>query len=151
MRVRTSTKFTQRAASRSRRSTFRRTVYAALGVVSVGLAIVGVFVPGLPTTVFVIVASYLFARSSPALEGWLERNRWLGPFLQRFRETKGMSSRTKTLALVSMWAGVALSVRALTAAGVIAQLFVLLLGLVGTVAILFYVRTTVRREPFLPP
>ena len=56
-------------------------LYASLGVVSVALGIIGVFVPGLPTTVFVIAASYLFARSSPRLERWLEGNRWLGPSL----------------------------------------------------------------------
>ena len=40
--------------------------------------IVGVFVPGLPTTEFILAASYLFARSSPALEGWLERQSLAG-------------------------------------------------------------------------
>ena len=69
------------------------------------MAIIGVFVPGLPTTVFVIAASYLFARSSPRLERWLERNRWLGPPLQRFRQTRGMPRKSKVLALASMWTG----------------------------------------------
>src|SRR5512145_698606 len=107
----------------------RRALFATLGILSVALGIIGVFVPGLPTTVFVIAASYLFARSSPTLEAWLERNRWLGPSLQRFKETRGMRSRSKALALVSMWAGLGISIHALTAVGVVAQLSAFLLGL----------------------
>jgi uncharacterized membrane protein YbaN (DUF454 family) len=133
----------------SGRSAARRAFYAALGLCSVALAIIGVFVPGLPTTVFVIAASYLFARSSPALEAWLERNRWLGPSLQRFRKTGGMPRRTKALALVSMWTGVSLSVFALARVGMAAQLCALLLALVGTATILFHVRTTATRRSFL--
>ncbi len=127
----------------------RRVLFAALGMLSAALGIVGVFVPGLPTTVFVIAASYLFARSSPTLEAWLERNPWLGPSLLRFRETRGMERRSKALALLSMWTGLGVSIPALAAVGVGAQLFALSLGLVGTATILFYVRTTAARQSLI--
>jgi uncharacterized membrane protein YbaN (DUF454 family) len=129
--------------------TFRRAVYATLGVFAVALGIIGVFVPGLPTTEFIIAASYLFARSSPRLEGWLEGNRWFGPMLRRFRETRGMPLKTKALALAWTWTGIGISLYALAAAGVGIQLFVLTMGLVGTVTILFVVRTTVARQPLI--
>jgi uncharacterized membrane protein YbaN (DUF454 family) len=127
----------------------RRAVYAALGLMAVGLGIIGVFVPGLPTTVFVIAASYLFARSSPQLEAWLERNRWLGPSLQRFRQTRGMPRTAKALALVTMWTGLGISLPVLAAVGPGVQLLVLAMGVVGTVTILFFVRTTVARQPLI--
>jgi uncharacterized membrane protein YbaN (DUF454 family) len=120
----------------------RRALLAALGVVSAGLGLIGVFVPGMPTTVFVIVASYLFARSSPRLDGRLKANRWLGPPLRRFAETGGMTPVSKVLALVSMWAGVAVSLIALAGESAVARIVVLSLGLAGTATILFYVRTT---------
>jgi uncharacterized membrane protein YbaN (DUF454 family) len=129
--------------------TARRALVAALGMLSVALGIVGVFVPGLPTTVFVIAAAYLFARSSPTLEAWLEHHRWLGPPLQRFRQTRGMPRKSKVLALASMWAGMGVSLYAIGAAGVPAQMFVLALGLVGTAVILFVVRTTARQSLIL--
>jgi uncharacterized membrane protein YbaN (DUF454 family) len=129
--------------------TARRALVAALGMLSVALGIVGVFVPGLPTTVFVIAAAYLFARSSPTLEAWLEHHRWLGPPLQRFRQTRGMPRKSKVLALASMWAGMGVSLYAIGAAGVLAQMFVLALGLVGTAVILFVVRTTARQSLIL--
>jgi uncharacterized membrane protein YbaN (DUF454 family) len=112
-------------------------------MLSAALGIVGVFVPGLPTTVFVLAASYLFARSSPALEAWLEANRWLGPSLRRFRETRGMPRRSKALALVAMWAGLGVSIPALAAVGAAAQFLALSMGVAGTATLLFYVRTTV--------
>ena len=74
----------------------RRAVFAALGVLCLALGIIGVFLPGLPATEFILAASYLFSRSSPALEGWLERHRWLGPMLRQFKETRGMPRRART-------------------------------------------------------
>ena len=126
-----------------------RAVYATLGMLSVALAIAGVFVPGLPTTEFVIAASYLFARSSPTLERWLEAHRWLGPPLRRFRETRGMPRTSKVAALVSMWAGIGVSAYALAAAGTGAQLLLVMLGVIGTGTILFFVRTTSGRQPLI--
>jgi uncharacterized membrane protein YbaN (DUF454 family) len=123
-------------------STARKTLLASLGIICVGLAIVGIFVPGLPTTVFVLAASYLFARSSPSLDQRLRDNRWLGASLRRFAETGGMSPRSKAVALGSMWGGLSLSWIALQGLPV-AQIATAALGAAGTVTLLFAVRTTV--------
>lgn len=130
-------------------TTFRRALFATLGVFAVALGIIGVFVPGLPTTEFMIAASYLFARSSPTLERWLEGNRWFGPMLRRFRETRGMPLKMKALALAWMWTGLGISLYALAAAGMAIQLFILTMGLLGTMTILFVVRTTATRQPLI--
>jgi uncharacterized membrane protein YbaN (DUF454 family) len=127
----------------------RRVLLAALGMLSLVLGIIGVFVPGVPSTEFVLAASYLFARSSPTLAGFLERNRWLGPPLRRFRETRGMPRKSKALALASMWTGLAISIPALASVGVAAQLVALSLGLVGSATILFLVRTTAARQSLI--
>lgn len=119
----------------------RRAMLAALGTLCVAMAIVGIFVPGLPTTVFVLAASYLFARSSPRLDRWLAENPWLGPSLRRFAETGGMSMRSKAVALFWMWAGVSLSWVALSGE-LVAQVSTAGLGLVGTGTLLWLVRTT---------
>ena len=88
------------------RRTIGRVLLASLGVVCIALGVIGIFVPGLPTTEFVLAASFLFARSSPRLQHWLESNRLLGPTLMRFRETRGMPRKAKLLALTSMWIGI---------------------------------------------
>jgi uncharacterized membrane protein YbaN (DUF454 family) len=126
-----------------------KTMYAALGLLSAAMGIIGVFVPGLPTTVFVLAASYLFARSSPRLERWLESNSWLGPSLQRFRQTRGMARRSKVLALLSMWTGLTMSIYALASVGVAAQMLAASLGLIGTATLLFFVRTTTPRQSLI--
>ena len=119
----------------------RRILLAALGVVCTGLAALGVVVPGLPTTVFLIAASYLFPRSSPRLERALRANRLFGPFLRRLKETGGaMSRRVKATALLSMWSGIALSCVALAGFAAL-QAVTVTLGLAGTATILLRVPT----------
>ena len=58
-----------------------RPVLIALGLLSVGLGGLGAVVPGMPATIFFLVASYLFARSSPRLHRWLMEHRVVGPYL----------------------------------------------------------------------
>lgn len=120
-------------------------LYRGLGLLAVALAFIGVFVPGMPTTVFVLIAAYFFTRSSPRLQGWLEQHRWFGPSLRRFRETGGMTRAAKIAALGSMWAATAISAALLSATSGKAALAVILAAGLGTVTILFGVRT-VREE-----
>ncbi len=58
-----------------------RWALTVLGVFFVVLGAIGVFVPGLPTTIFLIVACFAFARSCPAMETWLRSRSWTQPFL----------------------------------------------------------------------
>ena len=131
------------------RTAVGRLILGSLGVLCVALGIIGVFVPGLPTTEFLLAGSYLFARSSPRLEHWLESNRWFGPSLRRFRETRGMPLRTKMLAIVSMWVGLSVSIYLLASVGVGAQIAAAGFGMIGTGTILFRVRTTAGRQSLI--
>lgn len=120
---------------------FSRSIYGGLGWCAVALGFAGVFLPGLPTTVFLIAASYCFARSSPRFEAWLYANRWFGPRLRRFRETGGMPKSAKAAALTSMWIAIAISSLALATISILASLFTIALGGIGTLAIIYAVRT----------
>ena len=121
--------------------TARRALFVTLGVCSAALGLVGVFVPGMPTTVFVIAASYLFARSSPRLDAWLHRHRFLGPPLRRYQETGGMTPRSKGIAIACMWIGISASCIALWGVSAALQVATLGLGIIGTATILLYVRS----------
>jgi len=127
--------------TRPHSSRLSRGIYGGLGWCAVALGFAGVFIPGLPTTVFIIAASYFFSRSSPRFEAWLYANRWFGPRLRRFRETGGMSKPVKTAALASMWTAVAISSLALATVSILAAVITVALGAIGTVAIVFLVRT----------
>jgi uncharacterized membrane protein YbaN (DUF454 family) len=118
-----------------------RMIYAAAGWCAVGLAIAGVVVPGLPTTVFVLAASYCFSRSSPRFARWLREHPRLGPPLQRLARDGGMPRSAKRAALVAMWTAVLLSAAVFAAAQPAAAVATISLGAVGTLSIVFGVRT----------
>ncbi|QOY90257.1 YbaN family protein [Paludibaculum fermentans] len=119
----------------------RRILYTGLGCLAAALAFVGVVVPGLPSTEFVLAAAYCFARSSPRMESWLLRHRWFGPTLRRFRETGGITRTGKLAALGSMWSAVLVSSAILAAVNRKAALASILMACVGTLTLLFVVRT----------
>jgi len=91
-------------------STAARYVLIGLGVVAVALAVIGIFVPILPTTPFLLLAAFLFGRSSPRFYAWLHTNRWFGTYLANYRAGRGLPQREKVLTLVALWAAILLSV-----------------------------------------
>lgn len=87
-----------------------RWIWNAAGLTSVGVGVVGAFVPVLPTTVFLILALWCFSKGSPRLEAWLLNHKVYGGALRRWRLTKAISARGK------VWAVTAMSVSVLASA-----------------------------------
>ena len=79
-----------------------RLLLATLGWVFVGLAFVGVFIPILPTTGPVILAAFLFSKSSERFDHWLVSNRFFGSIVQDWREGRGFTVRAKVVAVVAI-------------------------------------------------
>ncbi|MBR4815232.1 MAG: YbaN family protein [Paludibacteraceae bacterium] len=79
----------------------KRIIYILLGSLCVGLGTVGVFVPGLPTTPFMLAASWLFYRSSPRLREKLLAS-WLGVYIRDYEKNKGLTPRAKIMAIIMM-------------------------------------------------
>jgi uncharacterized protein len=128
-----------------------RWLLAGAGVVATALGAIGAVLPGLPTTIFLIIASYCFARSCPWLEQRLLRNRLFAHHMAWVDGRAPMSRRGKAGALAAMWTAVATSLLVLQAAGRLAPwLAVLLIGAaaVGTAAIVSDItyRLRARRE-----
>jgi uncharacterized membrane protein YbaN (DUF454 family) len=121
----------------------RRWAFAGVGVSSVGMGWLGVFIPGLPTTIFLIIASYCFARSCPWLEDRLLRIPLFAPYMKVLDEGRGMSRKAVVSALVSMWSMVALSCAILFLAGRLSvpiAAAIVLMAVAGTGMILLYGR-----------
>ena len=78
-------------------------IFAAVGLI-------GIAVPGLPTTVFMILAASCFARSSPRFERWILNLPVIGVMVQDFRSGLGMPRRAKAIAITMMTLAVALSI-----------------------------------------
>ena len=81
-----------------------RTLWLLIGLTSLVLGIVGIVLPLLPTTPFVLLSAYCFARSSPRLHDWLLAHRLLGPLITDWRLHRAIAPRAKWLAVGSMGA-----------------------------------------------
>jgi hypothetical protein len=127
----------------------RRVALASLGVLAVALGAAGVFVPGLPTTVFLIIASYCFARSCPWLEERLLRIPLFAPYMRFIDGGQPMSIRARVISITAMWTSVLLSLAWLRASGRLSTaLAITIVGVagIGTVAVLRF-RRTLRSAP----
>jgi uncharacterized membrane protein YbaN (DUF454 family) len=82
----------------------RRAVYFSVGAASVGFGVIGIFVPLWPTTCFLLLAAWCFARSSRRAEQWLYENRVFGKYLRDYRESGIISHRARRTSLLVMWA-----------------------------------------------
>ncbi|MDR0892009.1 MAG: YbaN family protein [Mediterranea sp.] len=80
-----------------------KTVCVLLGTVSLAMGILGIFLPLLPTTPFLLLAAALYFRGSPRMYHWLLSHRRLGPYIRHFRENKALPLRAKVLSLTLMW------------------------------------------------
>lgn len=84
----------------ARRSRPVRAVLIAIGLVSLGIGLLGIVVPVLPTTPFLLLAAACFARASDRLYAWLLGHATLGPIISQWRETQSMARAVKVRALV---------------------------------------------------
>lgn len=111
----------------------RRLVLKAAGLLSVGLGLLGAFLPLIPTTPFVLLASACFARSSPTLNKWLHDHDVLGPPLRAWEKHRALPRRAKTVAIATLWLTIPLSIYLL--GNLYAQGFLAIVLLVATVII----------------
>ena len=80
-----------------------KTLYIVLGSISLGLGILGIFLPLLPTPPFLLLTAALYFKGSPRLYNWLLNHRHFGPYIRNFRENKAIPLRAKIISLVLMW------------------------------------------------
>lgn len=79
-------------------------ILATLGTITLALGIIGIFLPVLPTTPFLLLSAALYVRSSQRLYDWLMSHRHLGPYIRNFRENKAIPLRVKIVSVSLVWA-----------------------------------------------
>ena len=89
----------------------QRTILLIIGWLAIALGTLGVFLPLLPTTPFILLAAWCFSRSSPRFHHWLLYRSWFGPYLRHWQQHKAMPPGAKSRAIaviivtfaVSLW------------------------------------------------
>lgn len=108
-----------------------RVLLVVLGVLAVAVGVVGIFLPVLPTTPFLLVAAWAFARSSPRLHRWLRDHERLGVYVRDWEDHGVVPVRAKVLAIAMMSASVAYVALATDAPAAGVAAMALLLGAVA--------------------
>ena len=77
-----------------------RVAWITLGSIFVTIGVIGILIPGMPTTVFLILAAACYVRSSKKLYNWLVGNKAFGKYIQDYRQGRGMPRTSKIIALL---------------------------------------------------
>lgn len=120
-----------------------RGVYLTLGIISLGVAFVGAFLPLIPTTGPVILAAFFFARSSDRFDDWLETNTLFGGIVRDWRAGAGFSIRGKTIAVIAIIATFSVTILFAIESTVLRLLLVLLAASIAT----YIVTRPTKRDP----
>jgi uncharacterized membrane protein YbaN (DUF454 family) len=92
--------------SKTRKQKIVRTTLFISGTFLLALGAIGVFLPILPTTPFLLLSAACYLRSSERMHKWLLNNRWFGKYIKNYQEGKGIPLITKILAMTVLWAAI---------------------------------------------
>ena len=87
----------------------KKYILITVGALSLALGIVGIFLPVLPTTPFLLLSAYCFSKSSEKFYNWLITNKIFGKYIRDYREQKGITLYNKIVVLIVLFAGIGFS------------------------------------------
>ena len=92
-----------RLTNKTEKLTFGKVMMVTLGSISLFLGVLGLFLPVLPTTPFLLLTAYLYAKGSKRMYFWLISNKYFGKYIQRYRDGLGIPLKTKIISLTTLW------------------------------------------------
>jgi len=98
----------EHANSRSNRkgsesSRFKKGLFIAAGTLFLGLGCIGIVLPVLPTTPFLLLSAACYYKGSERMHHWMLNNRWFGNYIRNYKEGKGIPLKTKIFTLFLLW------------------------------------------------
>ena len=128
-------------------SRLAKALYGIAGGLALVLGVIGIFLPVLPTTPFILLAAFCFAKGSPRVHQWMLRHALIGPILRNWEEHHSLTRRTKSVAIISMWLMLCVSIWTFSD-WPWAQVSLLVFGAIGTTMML---RIPTRDQNSKPP
>ena len=122
-----------------------RILYILGGSISLALGVMGIFVPGLPTTPFVLLSAALYAKSSEKLYNWLLDNKYLGPRIKSYQRQKGVTLKGKYKIIALMWTMVLISAFVILNIMTV-RIIILSSGVIGAIVVRYFVPTAQEEE-----
>jgi len=117
----------------------KRILFISLGTFFVALGVLGILLPVLPTTPFLLIAAALYARSSQRFYNWLLNNRFFGKYIKNYREGKGIPIKFKVFAITLLWITIGCS--AFFAVKILIVRIILLLVAIGVTTHIIRIKT----------
>ncbi|MDG6229751.1 MAG: YbaN family protein [Candidatus Thermoplasmatota archaeon] len=117
------------------RKRLRKGILVSLGTISLVLGIIGIFIPILPTTPFLLLAAGCYAKGSKRFYQWLMKNRWLGSYIRNYQEGRGIPLKVKIATILLLWSTMAVSIVMIISNNYI-KLILFVIGLCVTIHIL---------------
>lgn len=121
-----------------------KTLLIIVGTIAVLLGLAGIFLPLLPTTPFLLLASACFMRSSPRLHRKLLETPCLGIHIRNYEEGRGIAPRAKAIAIVTLWVSLGVSIYTV---GTPLLTALLCAGGIGVTIFLLMTKTATRGQP----
>ncbi len=121
------------------RGILKRILFIGFALVLIAIGVIGIFVPLLPTTPFLLAAAFLLARSSPALHNRMLRNHYIGSFIRHYREHTGVPRGVVVRALIFLWVTLGFSIVLLPPVWL--KIFLTLVGIGVSIYLLLLKRT----------
>ena len=120
------------------RSKISRVLWFTAGFIVMTIGLIGIIVPGLPTTPLMILAAACFAKSSQRFYDWIINNKMFGQHVKNYREGNGIPKKSKPIILVTMWTFVlfAVLIAIPDSAPPVSKIATLVLAVIGTIFIL---------------
>ncbi len=86
-----------------------RLLWTIAGTLFLGLGIIGIVLPILPTTPFLLLAAACYLRGSERMHNWLINHRWFGEFIKNYQEGRGIPIKAKITAIAFLWVTISIS------------------------------------------
>jgi hypothetical protein len=112
----------------------KRIIFISAGVICVVLGAIGIVLPVLPTTPFLLLAAFLFFRSSEKFYNWLLNTKILGEYIRNYREYRAIKRKTKIYTIILLWATLGISIWVVD--NIYIRIFLLVVGISVTLHIL---------------